>query len=91
MISCTAEALNGTDLKGKTVLCFLPIQGFQTAMQNVIDAGGSGLIFAQYAANSVDDTADCGGIACVLVDTDTGYKILRYIRTSRYTIQVLDS
>jgi len=93
VVSCTAEALNGTDLKGKTALCFplsdnqkalVPVQQFQNATQNVLDAGGSGLVFAQYTTNLLDVTENCGGIPCVLVDIDTGYKILRYIRTARY-------
>ncbi|XP_066335172.1 subtilisin-like protease SBT3.8 [Miscanthus floridulus] len=88
---CTAETLNGTDLKGKTALCFplsdnqralVPVQQFQNATQNVLDAGGSGLVFAQYTTNLLDVTENCGGIPCVLVDIDTGYKILRYIRTA---------
>ncbi|CAO1944765.1 unnamed protein product [Urochloa humidicola] len=84
---CTTEALNGTDLKGRIVLCFpsnsqqalTPILEFQNALQNVLDAGGSGLVFAQYTTNLLEVTADCQGIACVLVDLDTGYKIVQYM------------
>ena len=88
--SCTEEALNGTDLKGKTVMCFpvtrklalTPLWEFQSALQNVRKAGGSGLVFAQYTTDTPEDTANCGGIACVLVDLDTGYQILEYYMTS---------
>ena len=88
MISCTADALNGTDLKGKIVLCFPssldPGSEFQVALRNVRDAGASGLIFAQYTTDLLGATARCQGIACVRVDLDTGYQILRYIRDTRY-------
>ncbi|XP_004970240.1 subtilisin-like protease SBT3.5 isoform X1 [Setaria italica] len=88
---CTAEALNGTDLERRIVLCFpsnreralTPTSEFTNALQNVQDAGGSGLVFAQYTTNGLDGvTANCRGIACVLVDLDTGYKILEYYRTT---------
>ncbi|CAO2191063.1 unnamed protein product [Urochloa humidicola] len=87
---CTAEALNGTDLKGRIVLCFppstdqalTPSSEFQNALQNVQDAGASGLVFAQYTTNILEITADCQGIACVLVDLDTGYKIVQYMIAS---------
>jgi len=59
-------------------------------MRNVLAAGGSGLIFAQYAANSLDVTANSGGIACVLVDIDTGNRILKYMRAARYTMHLVD-
>ncbi|XP_025814766.1 subtilisin-like protease SBT3.5 isoform X1 [Panicum hallii] len=86
-LSCTEEALNGTDLKGKTVMCFpqdgklalTPLWEFQSALQNVRKAGGSGLVFAQYTTDILENTANCGGIACVLVDLDTGYQILEYM------------
>ena len=88
VISCTADALNGTDLKGKIVLCFPssldPGSEFQVALRNVRDAGASGLIFAQYTTDLLGATARCQGIACVRVDLDTGYQILRYIRDTRY-------
>ncbi|KAL6616206.1 hypothetical protein ACP70R_038476 [Stipagrostis hirtigluma subsp. patula] len=82
---CTADALNGTDLKGKVVLCYpldpqlalVPLSAFQIALKNVLRGGGSGLIFAQYTFDVL--TTDCGGIACVLVDLHTGKKIAEYI------------
>jgi len=87
-VFCTEEALNGTDLKGRIALCFPtqpqidPRLEFQSALQNVRKAGGSGLVFAQYTTDIPEDTANCGGIACVLVDLDTGYQILEYYMTS---------
>jgi len=89
---CTEEALNGTDLKGKTVMCFpvnrklalTPLWEFQSALQNVRKAGGSGLVFAQHTTSILEGTGSCGGIACVLVDLDTGYQILVYMGSARY-------
>jgi len=95
MVSCTADALNGTDLKGKTVLCTLenpqqslaPGSDFGTAAVNVVAGGGSGLIFAQYTTDILEYTTLCQGIiACVLVDLDTGHQIRQYGMDARYTI-----
>ncbi|CAO1944764.1 unnamed protein product, partial [Urochloa humidicola] len=61
-VRCTADALNGTDVRGQIVLCvglqvpplvFLKKKGpplvlVPLALKNVLDAGASGLIFAQY-------------------------------------------
>ncbi|TVU34841.1 hypothetical protein EJB05_16694, partial [Eragrostis curvula] len=84
---CTASALNGTDLKGKIVLCQSPIpltsngpfEFFGAAYRNVLAGGGSGLIFAQYMTDSVDFTASCEGLPCVLVDLNTGKRIQNYM------------
>ncbi|CAO2166680.1 unnamed protein product [Urochloa humidicola] len=81
---CTADKLNGTDLKGKIVLCatpnspmeFGPDEVFGKAFRNVLNGGGSGLIFVQY---TTDKLQSCGGIPCVLVDIDTGKKIRQYL------------
>lgn len=83
---CTEDALNGTDVKGKIVLCLPltrqdaldPLTFFPRALQNVRSGGGSGLIFAQYTTDSLFVTSDCQGIACVLVDLDTGKQISKY-------------
>ncbi|CAO2171735.1 unnamed protein product [Urochloa humidicola] len=90
--TCAAGTLNGTDLTRKIVLCFplnqqlamTPDQEFITALRNVRDAGGSGLVFAQYTRDILDSTASCegNGIACVLVDLQTGYQIAKYIASS---------
>nr|CAB3474525.1 unnamed protein product [Digitaria exilis] len=86
--TCTADALNGTDVKGKIVLCLplerplvqMPLTFFSVALQNVLDAGGSGFIFAQYELDALDATADCEeGFPCVLVDINTGKLIGKYI------------
>ncbi|CAO2194950.1 unnamed protein product [Urochloa humidicola] len=83
---CTADKLNGTDLKGKIVLCatpnspmeFGPNDVFGKALANVLNGGGSGLIFVQY---TTDLLGPCGGIPCVLVDIETGKKIRQYLDT----------
>ncbi|KAF8766079.1 hypothetical protein HU200_007570 [Digitaria exilis] len=88
VVRCTADALNGTDVKGKIVLCLplerplvqMPLTFFSVALQNVLDAGGSGFIFAQYELDALDATADCEeGFPCVLVDINTGKLIGKYI------------
>ncbi|CAL4947038.1 unnamed protein product [Urochloa decumbens] len=84
---CTADKLNGTDLKGKIVLCATPNSPmdlgpndlYGKAFGNVLNGGGSGLIFVQY---TTDLLGPCrGGIPCVLVDIDTGKKIRKYLAT----------
>ncbi|CAL4954121.1 unnamed protein product [Urochloa decumbens] len=83
---CTADELNGTDLKGKIVLCAIPNspmglgpnEVFGKAFRNVLNGGGSGLIFVQY---TTDGLGPCGSIPCVLVDIDTGKKIRKYLAT----------
>jgi hypothetical protein len=84
---CTADSLNGTDVRGQVVLCASAIASllspFPVALKNVLNAGGSGLIFAQYTMHIIDATADCGGIACVLVDLTTALKIGKYMVDAR--------
>ncbi|WVZ78532.1 hypothetical protein U9M48_026227 [Paspalum notatum var. saurae] len=46
---------------------------------NIQNAGGSGIIYAQYTTDTLEGTATCNGIACVLVDLDTGNKIVEYM------------
>ncbi|CAL4954130.1 unnamed protein product [Urochloa decumbens] len=83
---CSVDALNGTDLQGQTVYCSAPVsigaqspvEVFQTALQLIKIAKGSGLIFAQFTVDALDLTSDCQGIPCVLVDFDTGKQILKY-------------
>ncbi|KAL6616207.1 hypothetical protein ACP70R_038477 [Stipagrostis hirtigluma subsp. patula] len=80
---CTADALNGTDVRGQIVLCvsFMvsPLELFAVALKNVLDAGGSGLIFVQHSMDILDLTANCKGIACVLVDFATWSQISKYM------------
>jgi hypothetical protein len=89
------DVLNGTDVRGKTVFCFprrtndkdelTPSTIFAQASQYIVEGGGSGLIFAQYTTDLLSMTADnCQGIACVLVDLDTGNKIVKYIIGTTY-------
>ncbi|XP_020201039.1 subtilisin-like protease SBT3.9 [Aegilops tauschii subsp. strangulata] len=84
---CTIASLNATakDVKGKILLCsplpddplaIAPGIVFNNALQYVRNGGGSGLIFAQY---TTDLLGVCQGIACVIVDLDTGKKIKKYI------------
>ncbi|RLN25460.1 hypothetical protein C2845_PM07G26570 [Panicum miliaceum] len=90
---CSSSALNATDVRGKIVLCHgasfrasllaLAPFPFQLALRNVLNAGGSGIIFAQYTTNLVDATVDCEGIACVRVDLDTANLISLYMGDAR--------
>ena len=91
----TTDALNGTDVQGKILLCFpdqsdennaiLPLNIFAEASQFVQNGGGIGLVFAQYTTDILQMTADnCQGIACVLVDLDAATKIGKYIDATRY-------
>lgn len=83
---CTADDLNGTDVRGQTVLCVSPLALFglfPLALDNVLNGGGSGLIFAQNTMDLLGFTADCKGIACVLVDLDTANQIGKYIGDAR--------
>ncbi|CAD6229523.1 unnamed protein product [Miscanthus lutarioriparius] len=75
---CTADSLNGTNVRGQVVLC-ASADSFPVALENVLNAGGSGLIFAEYTKHIIDATGDCGGIACVLVDLTTALQIGKYM------------
>ncbi|CAM0879373.1 unnamed protein product [Alopecurus aequalis] len=86
---CTADALNGTDVKGQILLCFPypssqnardPTAIFEQASQFVLKGGGIGLIFAQYTTDLLEvTTLYCQGIACVLVDRDAATKMENYM------------
>ncbi|CAO2197297.1 unnamed protein product [Urochloa humidicola] len=80
---CTADALNGTDVRGQIVLCVAlqlpPLVLFPLALKNVLDAGASGLIFAQYSMDILNAEADCESIPCVLVDFDMANRIGNYM------------
>ena len=86
---CTTNALNGTDVQGRILLCFpgqngiIPRAIFEHASQFVMNNGGSGLIFAQYTTDILTDTI-CQGIACVLVDIETATKIYNYWTATMY-------
>lgn len=86
--SCSREALNGTDINGKVVLCieitFGPIGNiFNNAFANVHGGGASGLIFALYTTDILLSTDRCQGIPCVVIDIDIGFQILTYIGSQR--------
>ena len=89
VVRCTADALNGTDVKGKIVLCVAfpgapsPLALFPLALKNILDGGASGLIFAQYSMSALDVAADCKGIPCVLVDFNTANQIGNYMGDAR--------
>jgi hypothetical protein len=80
MVRCTATALNSTNVEGKIVLCAYSNVSFPQALTNVKNAGGSGVIFAQYSNTEViGATANCEGIACALVDLETANLISSYM------------
>ena len=90
-LRCTQDDLNGTDIKGKIVICTSPnpprmtngpLAYFSVAWQDIVNGGGTGLIFVQY---TTDILQDLGDFPCVLVDIDTGKKIKKYIASARYT------
>ncbi|RWV87264.1 hypothetical protein GW17_00050759 [Ensete ventricosum] len=85
LCSCSPESFNGTDISRSIVLClaYSLEPTFPTALSNVLNAGGKGLIVAQFTINVLEITKDCSGIICVLVDFDTGYQIGKYIRAER--------
>ncbi|TVU34842.1 hypothetical protein EJB05_16695, partial [Eragrostis curvula] len=93
---CTTSALNGTDLRGKIVLCMslLAWQGapFPVALRNVLNGGGSGLIFAQHAMGLLG-IPDCTGlgVACILVDLDTANLIVLYMDGERSPVAKIAS
>uniref|UniRef100_A0A0E0C8R9 Subtilisin-like protease n=1 Tax=Oryza meridionalis TaxID=40149 RepID=A0A0E0C8R9_9ORYZ len=91
---CTDNELNGTDIKGRVVLCtslgIPPLMLFPVALKNVLDAGGSGLIFAQYTTDILDVTKNCNGTACVLVDLDTAQLISSYISDTSSSVAKIE-
>uniref|UniRef100_A0A0E0JPR3 Peptidase S8/S53 domain-containing protein n=1 Tax=Oryza punctata TaxID=4537 RepID=A0A0E0JPR3_ORYPU len=80
---CTKDDLNGTDVKGRIVLCISieisPLILFPLALKTVLGAGASGLIFAQYTTDLLGITTACNGTACVLVDLESANLIGTYI------------
>ena len=89
-LRCTQDDLNGTDIEGKIVLCATqhspttkgPFAYLSDARQNVVNGGGTGLIFVQYTTDILEES---DGFPYVLVDIDTGKKIKKYIDSARYT------
>ncbi|KAJ4747221.1 Subtilisin-like protease [Rhynchospora pubera] len=83
--SCDSTTLTEQNITGKIVLCYnptaipgvLPRYNFGYAAQNVLDAGGRGIIYAQYTTNILYPCR--GGGPCALVDFDIANKINSYI------------
>ncbi|XBJ12700.1 hypothetical protein VPH35_017172 [Triticum aestivum] len=75
---------DGMDVKGAIVVCSSDrAEDFALTAQNVEQAGGSGLIFAQYTTDTISSTVDyCSGIACVIVDAYISRRICQYTRDS---------
>ncbi|KAL6616209.1 hypothetical protein ACP70R_038479 [Stipagrostis hirtigluma subsp. patula] len=93
--NCSREALNGTSIMGKVVLCievtFGPtIKIFQDAVANVHSGGASGLIFALYTTDVLFSTEECQGIPCVFIDIGVGFQIITYIGSQRLPIANID-
>ncbi|XP_017442774.1 subtilisin-like protease SBT3.9 [Vigna angularis] len=80
---CQSGSLNATMTEGKIVLCFSVSdqQDIVSASVTVKEAGGVGLVYAQYHEDGLNQ---CGLFPCIKVDYETGTQILTYIRRSRF-------
>ncbi|KAL9296092.1 hypothetical protein ACSQ67_021988 [Phaseolus vulgaris] len=80
---CQSGSLNATMAAGKIVLCFSVSdqQDIVSASLAVKEAGGVGLVYAQYHEDGLNQ---CGLFPCIKVDFETGTQILTYIRRSRF-------
>lgn len=79
---CEFGSLNATLAAGKIVLCFSNLndqQDIASASSAVQEAGGVGVIFAQFH----NDGLQSCDIPCVRVDYEVGTQILTYIRRAR--------
>ncbi|XP_021281773.1 subtilisin-like protease SBT3.9 isoform X1 [Herrania umbratica] len=85
---CQPGSLNATLAAGKIILCFAQssTQDMPSAAVSVVEAGGVGLIFAQYRS---DGLGSCQHIPCIKVDYEVGTRILSYIRKARSPIAKL--
>ncbi|KAJ8500257.1 hypothetical protein OPV22_010809 [Ensete ventricosum] len=90
--SCSRDDLNSSDVVGKIVLCYDPViakssppnQQFILATINVQEAGGKGIIFAQYSASILHYIDEiCNGTVCVFVDYEIGTQIKFYVANTR--------
>ncbi|CAM0883250.1 unnamed protein product [Alopecurus aequalis] len=93
--SCSQEALNGTIISGKVVLCiaenFGPtVEIILDAITNVKSGGASGLIFALYTIDVLASTDDCLGMACVIVDIEIGFQAATYIGSQNLPIAKIE-
>ncbi|KAL5551488.1 hypothetical protein UlMin_001664 [Ulmus minor] len=86
---CQLGSLNPTLAKGKMVVCFSTSdqQDIISASLAVLEAGGVGIIFAQF---HMDGLASCG-IPCVKVDYEVATQIITYIRRARSPTAKLSS
>ncbi|KAG5145358.1 hypothetical protein JHK84_030901 [Glycine max] len=80
--SCNSGSLNSTLAKGKAILCFQSRsqRSATVAIRTVTEAGGAGLIFAQFPTKDVDTS---WSKPCVQVDFITGTTILSYMEATR--------
>ncbi|XP_027341581.1 subtilisin-like protease SBT3.3 isoform X2 [Abrus precatorius] len=80
---CHSGSLNASMAAGKIVLCFSlsDQQDIVSASLTVKEAGGVGLIYAQYHEDGLDG---CGLFPCIKVDYEVGTEILTYIRRARF-------
>ncbi|KAH9774825.1 subtilisin-like protease SBT3.6 [Citrus sinensis] len=87
---CRQGSLNATLAAGKIILCFSrpDTQDIQSAAISVTQAGGVGLIYAQFHTDGLDS---CNLIHCIKVNYEVGTQILSYIRRARSPIAKLSS
>ncbi|KAI4297674.1 hypothetical protein L6164_037555 [Bauhinia variegata] len=80
--SCDSGSLNTTLAKGKAVLCFQSQsqRSASVAIRTVVEAQGTGLVFAQFPTKDVTLT---WSIPCVQVDFVTGTSILSYMEATK--------
>uniref|UniRef100_A0ACD5VSA7 Uncharacterized protein n=1 Tax=Avena sativa TaxID=4498 RepID=A0ACD5VSA7_AVESA len=93
--SCSPEALNGTIINGKVVLCIEENFGptadiIPDVITNAKSGGASGIIFALYTIDVLTSTDDCLGMACVIVDIDIGFQAATYIGSQRLPIAKIE-
>ncbi|KAF7837051.1 subtilisin-like protease SBT3.9 isoform X1 [Senna tora] len=80
---CQPGSLNATKAAGKIVLCLSESdqQDIFSASVTVREAGGVGLIYAQFHQDGVNQ---CDLIPCIKVDYEVGTQVLSYIRRARF-------
>jgi len=96
--SCDVQTLTSSNVTGKIVLCYAPGEAsvkpprvaLSDAIKLTVEAGAKGLIFAQNAANNLNDLNVCEGIMpCVLVDFEIAHRIASYwTRTGNPVVKV---
>ncbi|XP_051195166.1 subtilisin-like protease SBT3.9 [Lolium perenne] len=80
--SCDMQALASSNVTGKIVLCYAPGEAqvaLIDAIRLTVEAGANGVIFAQNAANNLDNLSACRHfMPCVLVDFEIAQRITSY-------------